>query len=90
VLSVGGFNPRFEPPSDFPPLERIALTLGPGNPRIRWAGYFAVTTNTVQVGARVEVYAAAGAMLAAVSLLACWVPALRAASVQPAEALRQD
>lgn len=59
VLSVGGFNPRFEPPSDFPSLERIALTLGPGNPQIRWAGYFAVTTNTVQVGARVEVYAAA-------------------------------
>lgn len=59
ALSVGGFNPRFEPPPEFPELRRIALTLGPGNPRIRWEGYFAVTTNTVQVGAGVEVYAAA-------------------------------
>ncbi|RQG94175.1 DUF6603 domain-containing protein [Natrarchaeobius chitinivorans] len=60
VLSVGGFNPRYDPPEDFPELRRIALTLGPGNPRIRWEGYFAVTANTVQVGASVEVYAAAG------------------------------
>ena len=59
VLSVGGFNPRFEPPDGFPSLDRIALSIGPGNPEIRLAGYFAVTSNTVQVGARVEAYAAA-------------------------------
>jgi hypothetical protein len=59
ALSVGGFNQRFDPPAEFPELRRIALTLGPGNPRVRWEGYFAVTSNTVQVGAGVEVYAEA-------------------------------
>ncbi|SHH00560.1 DUF6603 domain-containing protein [Halobaculum gomorrense] len=59
VLSVGGFNPRFEPPSNFPSLDRIALSIGPGNPEVRLSGYFAVTSNTVQVGARVDAYAAA-------------------------------
>lgn len=60
ALSVGGFHPRFDPPSGFPPLQRVALTIGPGNPRIRWSGYFAVTSNTVQGGAKVELYAGAG------------------------------
>lgn len=60
ALSVGGFHPRFDPPEGFPPLGRIALTLGSGNPRIRWSGYFAITSNTVQAGARVELYAGAG------------------------------
>lgn len=60
ALSVGGFHPRFDPPEGFPPLRRIALTLGPGNPRIRWSGYFAITSNTVQAGAKVELYAGAG------------------------------
>lgn len=59
ALSVGGFHPRFEPPSDFPALRRISLTLGPGNPLIRWQGYFAITSNTVQAGASVELSAAA-------------------------------
>lgn len=59
ALSVGGFHPKFDPPEGFPELRRIALTLGPGNPRIRWSGYFAITSNTVQAGAKVELYAAA-------------------------------
>ncbi|WP_123537424.1 DUF6603 domain-containing protein [Halosimplex salinum] len=59
ALSVGGFHPQFDPPEGFPELRRIALTLGPGNPRIRWSGYFAITSNTVQAGAKVELYAAA-------------------------------
>ncbi|HKJ59060.1 MAG TPA: DUF6603 domain-containing protein, partial [Halobacteriales archaeon] len=59
VLSVGGFNPRFEPPEAFPSLDRIALSIGPGNPEVRFAGYFAVTSNTAQVGAKVEAHASA-------------------------------
>ncbi|MFD1687025.1 DUF6603 domain-containing protein [Halobellus litoreus] len=60
-LSVGGFNPRFTPPPEFPDLRRLSLNLCPGNnPRLRLAGYFAVTSNTVQFGARVDLYAAAG------------------------------
>lgn len=59
ALAVGGFNPRYDPPEDFPSLDRVALTLGSGNPEIRWEGYFALTSNTVQVGSKVELYARA-------------------------------
>jgi hypothetical protein len=60
AVSIGGFNPRFNPPKGFPKLERAAITLGVGdNPRLRSESYFALTSNTFQTGARVELYAAA-------------------------------
>jgi hypothetical protein len=61
VLAVGGFNPRFQAPAGFPPLERVAISLATGdNPRLRLEAYFALTTNTIQFGAWLEVYAKAG------------------------------
>jgi hypothetical protein len=62
ILSVGGFNPRFDPPSDFPELDRVRASLGPpgGNPKLEYYGYFAVTSNTVQAGAGVHLLATAG------------------------------
>jgi hypothetical protein len=58
VLSVGGFHPSFNPPAlpfDNPP--RIAISiLNTSFARIRVEGYFAVTSNTVQFGARVEIF----------------------------------
>jgi len=36
------------------------------------------------------IYAAAGLLLAGVGILACWVPARRAASVEPIVALRHE
>jgi hypothetical protein len=62
VLTVGGFNPRFEPPKDFPDVDRIRVALGDpsGNPAIVFKGYFAVTSNTFQVGAHVKVQVVAG------------------------------
>ncbi|WP_406723868.1 DUF6603 domain-containing protein [Streptomyces sp. GD-15H] len=60
AISAGGFHPRFQPPPDFPQLRRLALSLLNGdNPRIRLEAYFALTSNTVQFGARLELYAAA-------------------------------
>lgn len=58
LLSVGGFHPRFTAPSlPFPVPRRVALTiLDTSFARIRVEGYFAVTSNTVQFGARVEIY----------------------------------
>ena len=56
VVSVGGFHPRFTPPPlPFPSPRRIALDLS-NNPAysVRIEGYFAVTSNTVQFGARAE------------------------------------
>ena len=60
ALAVGGFHPAFKPPANFPKLERIAINLCSGdNPRLRCEAYFALTANTVQFGARAELYAAA-------------------------------
>lgn len=61
VLSVGGFHPAFnEVPTDLRGMKRITISLLSGkNPRISVATYFAVTSNTVQSGARVELYAEA-------------------------------
>ena len=60
ALAVGGLHPAFQPPPNFPKLERIAINLASGdNPRIRCEAYFALTANTVQFGARAELYAAA-------------------------------
>lgn len=56
VVSVGGFHPQFSPPPlPFPSPKRLAMTLV-ATPiyRISIEAYFAVTSNTVQFGARVE------------------------------------
>lgn len=59
VLSVGGFHPNYqETGRDLPDLRRLSLNIFPGdNPRLRVEMYFAVTSNTVQLGARAEFYA---------------------------------
>ena len=60
ALAIGGLHPAFNPPPNFPKLERIALNLSAGdNPRLRCEAYFALASNTVQFGARAELYAAA-------------------------------
>ena len=62
LLSVGGWNPRYDPPKNFPELKRVTANLGApgGNPKIEFTGYFAVTSNTVQAGAGVHALAKAG------------------------------
>ena len=60
VLAVGGLHPRFAPPADLPKLARIAIAFSSGtNPRLTCEAYFAITANTVQFGARAQLYAAA-------------------------------
>jgi hypothetical protein len=57
--SAGGFHPAFEPPPGFPPLRRLAIALATSeNPRLRLESYLALTPNTIQTGARFEIYAA--------------------------------
>jgi hypothetical protein len=56
VLSVGGFHPAFTPPPlPFPVPPRLSVDIlnAPGR-LIRVSGYFAVTSNTVQFGAKAE------------------------------------
>lgn len=61
LLSVGGFHPAFrEAPADLQNMERLTISLLSGqNPRITAQCYFALTSNTAQFGAKVELYAAA-------------------------------
>ncbi len=58
VLTVGGFHPQFDPPPlPFPSPRRVSLSiLDESWGRIRVSGYFAVTSNTVQLGASAELF----------------------------------
>jgi hypothetical protein len=58
VLTVGGFHPKFTPPPlPFPSPKRLALSLiDESFARVRVETYFAVTTNSVQLGARAEAF----------------------------------
>lgn len=61
LLTVGGFHPAYNPPPvGLMNLVRLTLNLlGGKNPRLTLETYFAVTSNTVQFGAKIELYAAA-------------------------------
>lgn len=58
VMSAGGFHPQFTPPPlPFPSLARIALSLvNESFARVRADAYFAVTTNSVQMGCHAEAF----------------------------------
>lgn len=58
VISAGGFHPRYDPPAlPFPEPPRIAVSLlSESYARVRIEGYFAVTSNSVQFGARAELF----------------------------------
>ncbi|MEM6272563.1 MAG: DUF6603 domain-containing protein [Bacteroidota bacterium] len=59
LVSVGGFHPDYTPPPLNLPedMKRITINLLTGkNPRLTLSAYFALTSNTVQFGARIELY----------------------------------
>ena len=58
VVSVGGFHPRYSPPPlpFLQPPRLAANILNESWGRIRIEGYFAVTSNSVQFGARAELF----------------------------------
>jgi hypothetical protein len=61
VVSVGGFHSQFRPPPGFPALRRVRIPIGADNdPRLDITGFLALTSNTAQVGAQIELYASAG------------------------------
>jgi hypothetical protein len=58
VIAAGGFHPRFLAPPGFPSLRRLGIALADSdNPRIRMETYLALTANTFQIGAGLDVYA---------------------------------
>jgi Family of unknown function (DUF6603) len=61
ALSVGGFHPAFRPPPGFPALARISISFSDTSDfRLRAEGYFAITANTMQWGAKAELFAKSG------------------------------
>lgn len=61
ILSVGGFHPHFEAPPGLTKLSRLAIVLVDREKdgvtaRVRFESYLALTSNTVQFGARVDMY----------------------------------
>jgi hypothetical protein len=56
VFSAGGFHPRYVAPKGVPDgVQRLHLSMTPpGVPGLRAEAYLAITTNTVQFGARLE------------------------------------
>lgn len=61
ALSVGGFHPAFKPPPNFPALVRVSVSFCETSDfRLRAEGYFAITANTLQWGAKAELFARSG------------------------------
>ncbi|WP_229068841.1 DUF6603 domain-containing protein [Actinoplanes sp. DH11] len=55
ALSVGGFHPAFPPPAGMAGMRRVAMRLDLGSlVELRLEAYLAVTTGSVQFGARVD------------------------------------
>jgi hypothetical protein len=58
AMSAGGFHPSFPAPPDFPKMQRLGISLGDSdNPKVSLEAYMALTTNTVQTGAHVDISA---------------------------------
>jgi hypothetical protein len=57
VLSAGGFHPAFQPPDGIPALKRIGMSISIAIVELRYESYVAITTTSVQFGARVELTA---------------------------------
>ena len=61
ALSVGGFHPAFKPPPNFPTLARVSISFSDTSDfKLRAEGYFAVTANTLQWGAKAELFSRSG------------------------------
>lgn len=58
LLAIGGFNPRFDAPASFPALRPMTIGLRfDEDLRIEVQSYIALTTNTLQFGARIVIVA---------------------------------
>lgn len=61
VFSAGGFHPKFPLPRGIPQLRRLAISMNPSPIlKIRAEAYFAVTSSTLQFGARLFLSAELG------------------------------
>lgn len=59
ALSVGGISPQTQPPAGLPSLNRLMMSLNSSDVSLNLSAYFAATSNSLQVGANLEVHASA-------------------------------
>lgn len=57
IASFGGLHPQYPRPANLPDLRRISVNFGTNNPKVTLSGYAAVTLNSLQFGARADLYA---------------------------------
>ena len=62
ALAIGGFNPHYQPPANFPTLKRVAIAIGEPGITLTAQAYLALTSNTLQFGAKIELTAGASAL----------------------------
>ena len=62
ALAIGGFNPGYQPPANFPTLKRLSLVIGAKDVQVTGQSYLALTSNTLQFGARIEVTVGASSL----------------------------
>jgi hypothetical protein len=56
VLAIGGVHPQFTPPADFPTLQPVTIDMSAGSAaKLRLAAYLALTSNSIQLGAKLDV-----------------------------------
>ncbi len=61
LLSAGGFHPRFKDiPDDVPAMDRVGAGFSIGIVGVKFEGYFAVTSATIQSGSELRVWADVG------------------------------
>jgi len=61
AITAGGFHPRYQPPRELAGMNRLSMDLSPpAILQLRAEAYFALTSNSVQLGARVEMAADIG------------------------------
>lgn len=57
ISSFGGLHPDYPKPGNLPDLSRLSISFGGNNPRFTLSAYQALTYNSLQVGARADMYA---------------------------------
>ncbi|GAB3945961.1 hypothetical protein GCM10028805_15900 [Spirosoma harenae] len=58
LVSIGGFHPSYSPPPmSLPAMKRLSLIIFSGNPSLKAESYFAITSNTIQFGSKIELSA---------------------------------
>jgi hypothetical protein len=57
VAAFGGLHPQYPRPRNLPELRRLSINFGTNNPSLTLTAYAAMTLNSLQFGARADLYA---------------------------------